>query len=314
MLDLDPGIELEEPEIAAVQHELGSACALVADRAREGDRRIAHPRPQPWVERGRRRLLEHLLVPALDRAVSLAERHDVAVAVGEKLNLDVAGPLEVALTEDRVVAEGGSRLAPRRRQRLVELLRRAHDAHAAPAASGGRLDEEREADLLRRPARQDWDSRCARGLLRSELVAPRAQRSGRRADPREPGLEHCLGELRALGEEPVAGVDRVRAGLSRGAHVLRRVEVRCDLDERVGGLGVERTAVVGRGDGDRLDAFGAAGAEDAQRDLPPVRDEQAAHPSESRLRLDRGLVRFSAVGSTLRRLTHLGGETKSPCG
>ena len=93
----------------------------------------------------------------------------------------------------------------------------------------------------------------------------------------EPRLEHRLGELCALGEEPVARMDGVGAGLSRGAHVLGRVEIRGDLDERVGGGGMQRAAVVGRGDGDRLDALGAAGTEDAQRDLSPVGDEQPAH-------------------------------------
>src|SRR3954471_17231056 len=97
MLDLDPRVQLEEPEVAAVEDELGRAGALVADRAREGDRGVAHPRPQLGVERRRRRLFEHLLVAALDRAVALAERGDVAVLVGEELDLDVARPLEIAL-------------------------------------------------------------------------------------------------------------------------------------------------------------------------------------------------------------------------
>ena len=62
---------------------------------------------------------------ALDRALALAERDDVAVRVGEQLDLDVARPLDVALAEDAVVAERGLRLAPRRLERLVELGRRA---------------------------------------------------------------------------------------------------------------------------------------------------------------------------------------------
>ena len=153
VLDLDPGVELEEPEVAAVEHELGGARALVADRPREGDRRVAHPRPQLGVERGRRRLLEHLLVATLDRAVPLAEGRHVAVLIGEELDLDVSRPFEEALEEDGVVAERGCRLAPRRSLRLGELFRRTHDAHPAPAAAGGRLDDKREADLLRGPAR-----------------------------------------------------------------------------------------------------------------------------------------------------------------
>ena len=42
MLDLDARVQLEEEEVAAVEHELRGARALVADCARERDRRIAH--------------------------------------------------------------------------------------------------------------------------------------------------------------------------------------------------------------------------------------------------------------------------------
>jgi hypothetical protein len=42
VLDLDPPVQLEEPEVAAVEHELGGAGAAVADRARERDSGLAH--------------------------------------------------------------------------------------------------------------------------------------------------------------------------------------------------------------------------------------------------------------------------------
>src|SRR5215831_13081732 len=121
MLDLDPRVELEEEEVAAVQHKLRGAGALVADRARERDGGVAHPPAQFGVERGGGRFLEHLLMAALDRAVALAERDDVAVRVGEDLDLDVARPLEIALAEDLVVAERRARLPARRVERISEL-------------------------------------------------------------------------------------------------------------------------------------------------------------------------------------------------
>ena len=40
MLDLDAAVQLEEVEVAAVEHELDGACVLVADRARERDRGV----------------------------------------------------------------------------------------------------------------------------------------------------------------------------------------------------------------------------------------------------------------------------------
>ena len=52
MLDLDPSVQLEEVEVAAVEHELRCARADVADGAGERDRRVAHRAPQRRVERG----------------------------------------------------------------------------------------------------------------------------------------------------------------------------------------------------------------------------------------------------------------------
>src|SRR3954469_5618609 len=136
MLDLDAAVQLEEPEVPAVDHELSGAGAAVADRPREGDCRVAHALAQLLVQRGRRRLLEHFLVAPLHGAVPLAERDDIALRVAEKLDFDVARPLDVALAEAPVVAEGRLRLAPGGREGLLELALRPHDSHPAPAASG----------------------------------------------------------------------------------------------------------------------------------------------------------------------------------
>ena len=62
---------------------------------------------------------------------------------------------------------------------------------------------------------------------------------------------------------------------------------------------MQRAAVVRRRDRDRLDALGAAGAKDAQRDLSTVGDEQTAHGAESRLRLAERTGRVGGFGSTL---------------
>ena len=53
-----------------------------------------------------RRLLDDLLVAALDRAVALEEVHHVACAIAEHLDLDVARADDRLLEVDGVVAEG----------------------------------------------------------------------------------------------------------------------------------------------------------------------------------------------------------------
>ena len=66
---------------------------------------LADPLAQLGVDRRGGRLLDHLLVTALDRAVALEEVDDVAVRVGEDLDLDVARVGQVALDVDRRVGE-----------------------------------------------------------------------------------------------------------------------------------------------------------------------------------------------------------------
>ena len=52
MFDLDPAVQLEEVEVAAVEHELNGAGAPVSERAPERDRGVAHARAQVAVEGG----------------------------------------------------------------------------------------------------------------------------------------------------------------------------------------------------------------------------------------------------------------------
>src|SRR5436305_904537 len=118
---------------------------------------------------------------ALDRALALAERTDVPVAIGEQLDLDVTRPFDVALAEDAAVAERRLRLAPRSVERGVEIGRRADDAHPTPAATRGRLHEQGVPDFVRLAVRHDGNSRLPGEPLRLELVAARAEDLGRRA-------------------------------------------------------------------------------------------------------------------------------------
>src|ERR671933_1779576 len=108
-------------------------------------------------------------MPTLDRALALAERDDVAVPVSDDLDLDVPRPRDVALAEDAVVAERRLCLAACGVERVVELVPRAHDAHPAPAAACGGLDEERKTEVVRIAGRDDRDTGLRREPLRLEL-------------------------------------------------------------------------------------------------------------------------------------------------
>ena len=152
VLDLEPRVHLEERERAAVvEQELAGPGAHVADRARQRQRRFAHRSAKRRRRPRGGRLLEHLLVAPLDRAVALAEVDAVAVAVEQDLDLDVAGALEEPLEDEPVVVEGGLGLASGGGEVGREAVGEADRAHALAAAAGRRLDEQAGSRCVRPP-------------------------------------------------------------------------------------------------------------------------------------------------------------------
>ena len=127
---------------------------------------------------GRRRLLDHLLVAALQRAVALEEMDDVAVPVGEDLDLDVARRQHVFLDQHPRVAEGALRLALGARERRLEIGRLVDPPHALAAAAGHRLDQHRIADLV--------------GLLAQEVRLLLARRDSPARPARRPAATSAL--------------------------------------------------------------------------------------------------------------------------
>ena len=238
VLDLDAGVHLDE-DVAAVggEQELDRAGVDVADLAGERDGVGAHPLAQLGVEVGGRGDLDDLLVPPLHRAVALEQVDDVAGRVGQDLHLDVAGADHRLLEEDRGVAERRLRLAHRGLERVTQVLLALDPAHAAPAAAGDGLDEDREADVggggqqrcrRRRSARSraGWAARpaCAAAIARA-LLPVRFRTSAGGPTNVMPAAVAGLGQVRVLREEAVAGVDRVGAGLDGDPDDLLRVEV-----------------------------------------------------------------------------------------
>ena len=177
-------------------------------------------------------------------------------------------PLDVPLEQQRVVAEGGCRLsAGGSRRQSGRSAGVADDAHALAAAAGSGLDQQREADLGgdarrgRRRARtvgggHDRHAGRDRDLAGLVLAAHRVHDVGGRADEDEPGFGDSPGERGPLGQEAVAGVDRVGAGSVRRRRERRDRQVglggggRADADRDVGLADVRRVPVGVAVDGD----------------------------------------------------------------
>jgi hypothetical protein len=142
VLDLQAGVHLhEEPVVRPVARddELDGARTGVAAGPGGGAGGGAHRRTLPRGEQWRRGLLDDLLVPALQRALPLAEVDHVAVGVGQDLDLDVPRGGDQALDEQGVVAERAARLAPGRREGVSEGVGTVDLPHALPAAAADGL-------------------------------------------------------------------------------------------------------------------------------------------------------------------------------
>ena len=105
VLDLQAGVHFHEIKIAPADDKLHCSGIRVADRTRRLDGSLSHRRAHGRIHARRRRFLNHLLVPALQRAIALVQMHDIAVTIGHDLDFDVARGSNKFFNQDPVIAE-----------------------------------------------------------------------------------------------------------------------------------------------------------------------------------------------------------------
>ena len=230
-------------------------------------------------------------MPSLDRALALAEVHDVALGVGHDLDLDVPRTVHVLLDVDVGHPEGGLGLGLRVLEGLGQLGRAPDDAHTPSAPARRGLEDHGEADVAGRAhrlllvldhSRRAGDHgypRLHHGLLGPALVPHEPDRLGPGADELDVAGLADLGEIARLGEEAVAGVDGVGPRDLRRADDGGDVQVGVDVARGTDAhrlVGEAHVELVGVGlgvDGHRLDAELLAGPQHPQGDLAAVRDQ-----------------------------------------
>jgi hypothetical protein len=216
--------------------------------------------------------------------------HDLAVAVADDLDLDVARVDHEPLQEHRAVTERGRGLPARALDGLGEGRGVVHHPHTPAAAPERGLHQHREPESrcdmgeigLRRDDRAGQHRHA--GLLHQrlglQLGAHRGDRVRGRAHERQPRLGAGAGEAGVLGQEAVAGVHGVGPGRPgrRDQQVGAEVGVgrgRAGQPHRLVGEPDERGVGVGVGvHGDGGDAQRVRRAHDPRGDLAPVGDQQ----------------------------------------
>ena len=304
VLDLEPGVDLQEIELPSVRvdKELDGSGVHVTAGVRHGGGRLAHSGNQVGQPR-RRSLLYELLMTPLKRAVPGAEPERASRSLGQDLHLDVLGGRKVPFEVDVAVSEIGGGLSRGGLQCGRHVLGAVRHFETPSAASPRRLDRDRiSAPITERDdlfgaldgLHRSRDRRHARGARQSprlHLVAGQTQRLGRRSDPHQARIGEGFGGVGSFGEEPVPGVNGLRAGAPSRLHDCPDVQV---------GIGRRRPGevdgVVGESDvaGARVRvrehchggyAQVAARAPHAHGDLSPIRDQ---HLGEHQLVAQRG--------------------------
>ena len=230
-------------------------------------------------------------MPPLNRALALAQAHDIPVLVGQHLKLDVPRMLDVLLHVKIAVAKGSGGLGLRRLEKTGQFFFVAHDAHASSAASGRSLHDHGKSDLLRPLQRLTFarddpvrprQNRHARLLHRRPglfLLAHQAHDFRPRPNELDPAHLADFGEVRILGQQTISRMNRLHIGdLSRADHpgniqVAVRQLRRTDADGLVGKTNGQRIAVGLAVDGDRADTQFLARANHAQRNFPAIRNK-----------------------------------------
>ena len=106
MLHLDARVHLDEVQPPVLIHqELDRPRIPIPDLRQRLAENLANLIPQFRSHLRRRRFLQQLLMPPLDRALALAQAHDIAVLVGQHLKLNVPRMLDVLLHVQIAVAE-----------------------------------------------------------------------------------------------------------------------------------------------------------------------------------------------------------------
>mmetsp|Transcript_312 Transcript_312/g.695 ORF Transcript_312/g.695 Transcript_312/m.695 type:complete len:248 (-) Transcript_312:618-1361(-) len=149
VLHLQPRVHFEEIKVlVGVDHHLNGTSRPVVDRPCKHHRLLPHGAPRRLVDEGRRRLLNHLLIAALHRAVALGKIDDVAVRVRDNLDLNVPRLLHKLLHKDPIVAKRRRRLCLREPEALSRLHVVPRDAHALAPSSRRRLDHDGIPNVL----------------------------------------------------------------------------------------------------------------------------------------------------------------------
>ena len=227
----------------------------------------------------------------LHGAFPLAKRNDAAVSVGENLDFDVMGPVEIFFQVKTVVTESVQGFGRGIAECGFEFGVVVNEAHALSAATGDGLQKNGVAHAVRQGLRFAWifdgvvrpgnhgNVRAVGKLAAGSLGAERFHGLGWRPDEGEARVRAGTRQRGVFREKSITRMERIATGAPRHVHELINREVaftrgrRADGVSFIGEANVERLAVDITEDRDGANAKLAAGAQDAHGDFTAIGDQ-----------------------------------------
>ena len=213
--------------------------------------------------------------------------------VAQHLDFDMAGIDDEFFDEDTIVAERRLRLRLGETEAFGDLGGRVRDAHALSAAASRRLDHHGIADLVgdlhrmrvvlddAEVARHGRYLGFGRRLLGFDLIAHRGDRASIRSDENDACIRERARKRLSLGQEAVAGMHGLRAGLAASLHDLVDHEIafgrcrRADQNGLIGQLDVKRVSIRLRVHGNGFDTHAPGRLDDPAGDLAAVGNQNS---------------------------------------
>ena len=225
VFNLDAGIHLDEVEflIVHIHQEFDGARTFILHMGADLPGHFANIGALGFGQIGGRGAFHNLLVAPLHGAITLPQVPDIALLVAKDLHLDVAGAQDHLFQIPLAIAKGGFGLAAAFADFQFQLVFRQDRAHAAPAAAPRGLEHQGIANLGCLPfdgrhviaqdfgRRNNGHARLNRHAARRCLIAKRTHRFGARADKGDARLIAGLDEIGVFRQEPIAGVNGIRA-------------------------------------------------------------------------------------------------------
>ena len=214
---------------------------MVIHRASQRHRLFTHRFAGFFIQERGGCFFDNLLMTALQRAFPFAQIEDVAVAVAQHLNFNMAWLFDVFLDEYAVVAKGGAGFIGGTLEAVHAFIVIPGDAHPLAATASARFEHDRIADaagdLQGMVAIPDNIGIAGYGAdpgflgqnLGGDLVAHRIDGFHLRADEDDPFLFQRFAKSWPLRQEPVTGMYRFRPGIFAGLQdaVDQQIALRC---------------------------------------------------------------------------------------